>query len=106
MHGIIKPNPYHRQPARPVLSLLHGSRALLIVVADPMSAGMYRIQAPDGTLSDLANLTRIKDAAEVLAERGPPPRNRRDLVWKQAGEPHRGSLVRANSGNSPPEATP
>ena len=98
MHGIGKPNPYDRQPARPVLSLHHhGSRSLLIVIADPVWAGMYRIQWPDGTLSDLANLTRIKDAAEAITERGPPSRNRRDLCWKQAGEPPTAPLVDANS---------
>ena len=32
------------------------------IVPDPTYPGMYRIRRPDGTLTDMANLTRIKDA--------------------------------------------
>jgi hypothetical protein len=101
MHGF-KPNRYDRQPARPVLSLHHGSRVLLTVVADPMWECAFRIQWPDGAFSDIGNLSRIKDAAEVICEHGPPPLHRRDLRWKQGGEPHRGSLVSGMVGGSPP----
>jgi hypothetical protein len=37
---------------------------------------------PDGRCSDMANLSRAKDAAAAIAERGPPPRNRRRFHWK------------------------
>jgi hypothetical protein len=35
------------------------------IVADTMWHGMYRIRQPDGSLSDMVNLTRVRD---VLAE--------------------------------------
>lgn len=44
-------------------------RALLEVVPDKTYAGMWRIQTPDGRLSDMANLTRAKDAALSIAVR-------------------------------------
>jgi hypothetical protein len=53
------------------LFLYHGNNRnpLLTVEPDSMYAGMYRIRFPDGGLSDMANLTRIKDAAIALALR-------------------------------------
>ena len=47
---------------------------------------MWRIHWPDGSVSDMVNLTRAKDAAQAIAQRGPPPqppRNRRSFHWKQ-----------------------
>jgi len=38
---------------------------------------VWRVHWPDGSFSDMANLTRIKDAAAAVAERGPPERDRR-----------------------------
>jgi hypothetical protein len=32
--------------------------------------------------SDVVNLSRAKDAAAIIAERGPPERNRRPFHWK------------------------
>jgi hypothetical protein len=32
------------------------------IVPDPKWPGMYRIRRPDGTLSDMTNLTRCRDA--------------------------------------------
>ena len=40
---------------------------LLTVERDSDYTGMYRIRFPDGGLSDMANLTRAKDAAVALA---------------------------------------
>ena len=40
---------------------------LLTVERDSEYTGMYRIRFPDGGLSDMANLTRAKDAAVALA---------------------------------------
>jgi hypothetical protein len=42
---------------------------LLTVEPDSQYAGMYRIRFPDGGLSDMANLTRAKDAAIAFALR-------------------------------------
>jgi hypothetical protein len=44
---------------------------------------MCRISWPDGRLSDIANLSRIKDAAIAICERGPPARNRQLFNWKK-----------------------
>ena len=54
---------------------------LLIIVPDPIWPGMFRIWAND-RLSDLGNLTQIKNAAEVMAERGPPHRDLTLFRWK------------------------
>ena len=35
------------------------------IVPDPDWPGMYRVQRPDGSLTDMVNLTRAKDAAFV-----------------------------------------
>src|SRR5262249_31711876 len=53
------------------LFLYHGNDPNPLVTIEPDSkyAGMYRIRFPDGGLSDMANLTRVKDAAIALALR-------------------------------------
>jgi hypothetical protein len=38
------------------------------VVPDPEWPNMYRVRRPDGTLTDMMNLTRARDAASVLVE--------------------------------------
>jgi hypothetical protein len=69
--------------ARKVYALHYGSaeRALATVVPDSQWPGMWRIAWPDGRLSDMVNLSRAKDAAESIVERGPPARNRKALRW-------------------------
>jgi hypothetical protein len=52
------------------------------VVPDDQWPRMWRMIWPDGQLSDMANLSRIRDAAAVICERGPPARNRRSFHWK------------------------
>jgi hypothetical protein len=60
-----------------------GSRKPLFrVVPDADHPGMWRVLHRDGSLSDMANLTRAKDAAFVMADRGPPRRNQSLLQWK------------------------
>ena len=51
------------------LFLHHGNNRnpLLTVERDLEYTGMYRIRFPDGGVSDMANLTRAKDAAIALA---------------------------------------
>jgi hypothetical protein len=51
------------------LSLHYGTRRLplLRLVRDADWAGMYRIELPDGGLTDMVNLTRAKDAALSIA---------------------------------------
>lgn len=54
------------------------------VVPGDIHFGMWRVLSPDGSLSDMANLARAKDAAFVMADRGPPRRNQSLLRWKTA----------------------
>jgi hypothetical protein len=60
------------------------------VVSDAIHPGMWRVVHPDGSLSDMANLTRAKDAAFVMADRGPPRRNQSLLQWKTSPTALRG----------------
>jgi hypothetical protein len=46
-----------------------GKRRLKQIVADERWPGMWRVRLPDGTLSDMVNRTRAKDAAQALAVR-------------------------------------
>ena len=46
-----------------------------VVTDDRWPNLMWRIVWPDGRSSDLGNLSRIRDAAKVLCQRGPPQRN-------------------------------
>lgn len=58
-----------------------GTKAPLVLVIPDDWPGMYRLQWPDGRLSGMANLTRAKDAAIAICERGPPARNARYFRW-------------------------
>jgi hypothetical protein len=89
---------------------LHYGRActpLALVVTDTRWPGMWRIAWPEGRLSDLVNLARAKDAAPMIAERGPPARDRRLLHWKTkasnspAGGPYARSARRGLPGGYP-----
>lgn len=55
---------------------------LVRVVPDLVYPQMWRMDWPDGRLSDLGNLSRIKDAAAVICERGPPRRDPQRFHWK------------------------
>jgi hypothetical protein len=54
------------------------------IIPDANWPGMWRVRWPDGSLSDLTNLSRARDAAIAIAERGPPARNRCLLSWRTA----------------------
>jgi hypothetical protein len=76
-----KPNPLHKQTA---VALHYGSAQspLVVIVPDDQWPGMYRLAEPDGRRqSDMVNLSRAKDAAVAICERGPPGRNRRTFRW-------------------------
>jgi hypothetical protein len=49
------------------LLLRAGRRLLSAVEPDSEWPGMWRVRLPDGDLSDMANRTRAKDAAQLLA---------------------------------------
>jgi hypothetical protein len=78
----------------PNQSLFYGSAQtpLVRIVPDAVYPNTWRVIWPDGRVSDLANISRIKDAAMVICTHGPPPRNPQRLHWK------------LDRSNSPPEA--
>jgi hypothetical protein len=41
------------------------------VVPDPEWPNMYRVRRPDGSLTDMVNLTRARDAVSVLSREDP-----------------------------------
>jgi hypothetical protein len=67
------------------LALYYGNARspLVRIVPDGTFPVMWRMSWPDGRLSDMANLSRVKDAAIAICERGPPARNRRLFTWKK-----------------------
>lgn len=84
------------------LALLYGKRSVLHVVPDSKYPAMYRIRRRDGSLSDLGNLTRVKDAAEVIASRELNIHDPAQLKWAR-GEPLGASYsdLNANRGRVP-----
>lgn len=58
-------------------------KPLAWVMPDDRYPTMWRIHWPDGSVSDMVNLTRACDAAIVLAVRRSPQLNHRLLRWKQ-----------------------
>jgi hypothetical protein len=69
----------------PEIHCLHygsSKNQLAKIVPDSNWSGMWRIAWPDGRLSDMVNLTRARDAAIAIAERGPPARDRMHLRWQ------------------------
>jgi hypothetical protein len=61
-------------------TLHYGTKALLCVVPHSTHPGMWLMEWPDGHRSDFCNITRIKDAAEVICARG---RDANMLHWKR-----------------------
>jgi hypothetical protein len=80
MHGINNPNGH---AAQLVWSLHYGGARLVRVVSDKRWRGMWRLAWADGRTSDLSNLTRIRDAAEVICQRGPPHRDPQLFRWQR-----------------------
>jgi hypothetical protein len=92
-------NRLRARTANAVRHSLHYASAkhpLAEIIPDANWPGMWRVRWPDGSLSDMANLTRAKDAAFVIAQKGPPARDGQRLHWQTApiGEPLRASVVR------------
>jgi hypothetical protein len=44
-----------------------GGRVRATIVPDKTWPGMWRVQMPDGDVTDMVNITRAKDAAQSLA---------------------------------------
>jgi hypothetical protein len=74
--------PFHHCPQAWALHYGSARSPLAAVVPDARWLGMYRLAWPDGQRSDMVNISRAKDAAGAICERGPPERNRRVFHWK------------------------
>jgi hypothetical protein len=72
--------------------------AIVHVVPDGVWPGMWRIRHPDGRLSDMANLTWVKDGAIAMAMRLLDPRRRTEQRLP-GGPPMRPEPV---EGSAPP----
>jgi hypothetical protein len=82
MSGV--PVPFLRETRAAVQLLCDGNaRAPLARVVPDDIPALWRVVLPDGRRSDPVNVTRAKDIAWALAERGPPPRNSQRLHWKK-----------------------
>jgi hypothetical protein len=64
-------------------ALYHANARLVRIVPDDVHPNMWRMLWPDGRLSDMANLSRIKDAAAVICEREAPGKDRLRFHWKR-----------------------
>jgi hypothetical protein len=69
---------------RVVYALYDGNaqQPMVRVAPDDRWPDMWRMIWPDGELSDMGNLTRIKEASAASCDRGPPRRDRRRFHWK------------------------
>jgi hypothetical protein len=73
-----------------IYSLHYGksTKALAEVIPDNEYPGMWRIRWPDGQLSDMANLSRAKDAAMVLVRKhGIIDQSTKKLHWERTERP-------------------
>jgi hypothetical protein len=48
-------------------TLCHGRRKLVTIIQDQNHPTMWRIRLPHGSLTDMVNRTRAKDAAQAIA---------------------------------------
>jgi hypothetical protein len=79
-----------------------GSRTVLaVVVPDLRWPDMWRIMWPAGGMSDMGNLARIRDAAVLIASRGPPFRSPDRLQWRCYETPANGVWTRWPGKNDP-----
>ena len=64
--------------------LFYGSKRLgFAVIPDDCWRLMWCVRFPDGGLSDMSNLSWARDAAALIAERGPPRLNPQALRWQK-----------------------
>jgi hypothetical protein len=68
-------------------SIVHsrwGCLPLAWVVPYELWPQMWRVHWPDGSISDMVNLTRAKDAAVTIANRSAASHDRRMFHWEPA----------------------
>jgi hypothetical protein len=84
-HRAATATPFAQPTNRRLGYTLHNGNSqtpMVRIVPDAKWPRMWRMILPDGQISDLANLSRIKDAAADICDRGPPRRNRAYFKWK------------------------
>jgi hypothetical protein len=82
--------------------LYANGKLLAVVTADPLWPGLFRLAVPaDAAPSDVTNLSRAKDAAECIAERG--GHDPRLIKWKSCPCEATGSPPMLWPGKSDPE---
>jgi hypothetical protein len=59
----------------------NGGLPMVRIAPDASCPGMWRMHWPDGQMSDMGELARIRDEATEICERGPPTRDRRSFKW-------------------------
>jgi hypothetical protein len=64
-----------------VLHAGDGGLPLVRIAPDASCPRMWRMHWPDGQVSDIGELTQIRDEATAICERGPPARDRRSFKW-------------------------
>jgi hypothetical protein len=64
-----------------VLHASDGGLPMVRIQPDASCPSMWRMHWPDGQVSDMGELTRIRDEATAICERGPPARNRQAFKW-------------------------
>jgi hypothetical protein len=73
----------------PAIALHYGSAQtpLAEIIRDHRYPAMWRVRWANGSISNMVNISRAKDAAMAMAERGPPARNWRRLHWERSERP-------------------
>jgi hypothetical protein len=89
----------------PCRVLFAGKRKLLQVEPDAKYPQMWGIRLPDGSLSDMVNLARAKDAALSVAMREYSIHDQHLLVWKHGDSPRTAPPI-APTAATLPEAPP
>ena len=81
-------------------------KPLAHVIPDPKWPGMYRVRGSDGTLSDLVNLARAKDAAERVVASKISLHDRNRLTWRESFKGGGTPLARPPIASNPPSLVP
>jgi hypothetical protein len=103
---MLAPTPHEIKSQAYALHYGSARTPIAVIVPDSVYPGVYRIRWPSGELSDMVNLSRAKDAALAICERGPPRRDPRLFRWKlDAHErPTKASSARLDVGQAIPLA--
>jgi hypothetical protein len=105
-------NPLQTPAVKSIYALHYGTRLTPFALVKPdeewSDRGMYRIHWPNGSVSDIVNLSRAKDAARLIAQRRHPECNKPTLFkWKVGENAEEASPMRRSAMTAaPPPMTP